>query len=384
VITKKDGGSVTVEDPIKLERFSKFEQEFVKRFDEGGLVTADKTQAPVEESAAFGIYPKSGVPSATPEAQAKALEFSKNLADLVVPQTTADVAMMAMPYGKVGKMIGAGLIAANPNEAGAAMFPRLAVDTLGFMAEHYPESFKAVKEALEKTLKTGNEYAVVHNPYETILHTSNKPDKVMMTPQMMSNMNENVYKPTDTFMMHTHPYGGVGPSKADIKMTAQNPARQIISSPQGDSIIAIDPGKRFSGNSYDSYIDDAQKHIQSEKVQNFLQSKGYLGYGQYNDIEGLASKMAPHEYLRNLATQNRLDYRYNDLGMHTPENSDLDAVPFADILESYWREFYPGSVVEKQPVKKAEGGQVKKKSTIDDLEEDPVLIERKLKLMGLI
>jgi hypothetical protein len=71
--------------------------------------------------------------------------------------------------------------------------------------------------------------------------------------------------------------------------------------------------------------------------------------------------------LRNLAKQNKIDYRYNDLGMHVPENGYVDPVPFANILEDYWREFHPGSVVEKQPVKKAKGGQAKKKPTIDDM-----------------
>ena len=273
-------------------------------------------------------------------------------------------------------------MAFNPAHMGqiaGAVFPRMNKTTMQFIKDNYarnPEAVATVMQALEKSAKTGHEYAVAHNPYQTITHTSHSPETVQLTPQIVDIMREKMPTPEDSFLLHTHPSGGVGPSQADVSLAAKYPARQMISSPSGDALAVIDPaqslrGSRFSGTGYDQYTNDAARHIQSNKVKDFLISKNYIDPSDYNDIEGLAHLMAPHEYLRNLGVQDKIDYRYNDLGMYHPENAfqdpNIKPVPLANILEDYWREFHPGSVkepaptTETPPVQKAKGGRVKKK-----------------------
>lgn len=104
----------------------------------------------VKGDAAFGIYPGMGKRSQKSDIGAK-------LNASLIPQDAFDLATTIAPFGKVGKVLAAGILAGDPAEAHAGNMTSL----LKLVAREAPEQFQSIRNALYRTFHTGLEHSVV-------------------------------------------------------------------------------------------------------------------------------------------------------------------------------------------------------------------------------
>jgi hypothetical protein len=113
----------------------------IRKYQEGGSVKGD---------AAFSIYPGMGKRS-------KKSDIGDKLNASLIPQDAFDLATTIAPFGKVGKVLAAGILAGDPAEAHAGNMSSL----LKLVAREAPEQFQSIRNALLRTFHTGLEHSVV-------------------------------------------------------------------------------------------------------------------------------------------------------------------------------------------------------------------------------
>lgn len=116
-------------------------------FEDGGRVTPEEMH---------GIYPAQ---PRRPEkydferAKASLGRVPGNVAEFVIPQDMVDVAMYAFPFGKVGKVLGGGMVAFNPGEAEAGKVDTARRALLGLRSAPEPQAgalVPRVEQSIEK------------------------------------------------------------------------------------------------------------------------------------------------------------------------------------------------------------------------------------------
>jgi hypothetical protein len=113
----------------------------IRKYQDGGSVKGD---------AAFGVYPGMGKRS-------KKSDIGDKLNAALIPQDAFDLATTIAPFGKVGKVLAAGILAGDPAEAHAGNMSSL----LKLVAREAPEQFQSIRNALLRTFHTGLEHSVV-------------------------------------------------------------------------------------------------------------------------------------------------------------------------------------------------------------------------------
>lgn len=104
----------------------------------------------VKGDAAFGVYPGMGKRS-------QKSDIGDKLNASLIPQDAFDLATTIAPFGKVGKVLAAGILAGDPAEAHAGNMSSL----LKLVAREAPEQFQSIRNALYRTFHTGLEHSVV-------------------------------------------------------------------------------------------------------------------------------------------------------------------------------------------------------------------------------
>ena len=270
-----------------------------------------------------------------------AREF-RDVAGALIPQSPSELALEAVfaPVSKPFRLaaLGASIAAASPDAEGS-VFPRMAGGLMEYIAKNYPDATRAVRRALGQSYKSGNEWAVAHHPDAERVWSSGHPDLVEIPPHVQRTLLRPMMSPDDAFLMHTHPWGDVSPSMADVQLDVGRPGMTEIigSADKGNPYVAFRRRRPFSGNDFDDYTAQASHHFKSPEVEDILMSRGLID-PDYTDIEGMADEVARMTYMRNLGLQDKLDMYYNDL--RRIETEPGRSVPMADILETYWGQFH--------------------------------------------
>jgi hypothetical protein len=149
--------------------------------------------------------------------RSKKSDIGDKLNAALIPQDAFDLATTIAPFGKVGKVLAAGILAGDPAEAHAGNMSSL----LKLVAREAPEQFQSIRNALIKSFNTGLEHSVVGSTriggpsqitageYATV-----KPNVVDV-----SNARQRI-KQSPLVDFHTHPAGesdfNINPSPSDL------------------------------------------------------------------------------------------------------------------------------------------------------------------------
>lgn len=281
----------------------------------------------------------------------------------------------SVPTSVAGKVIGGGLGAALGGVAGedpyisalSVLHPALAAAQLGHMMYRDDEfapmreaeagvyripggvldiirrnwgdkSAKAVREALRKTYRTGNEHGVISTSDSLQLITSNNPEMVKFSRGQLQPLYEPSMSADDNFILHTHPRGStVAPSLQDINLRAGTQGtREMIASPDSGSPLLMYSHKspRGVGADYEKYVAAVREHLEDPSVLRHLEKVG-VGEADYGLPPPFEQMAGPMSYLRNLSKGDKTDMWYNDLGTYQAVGGERKNI--ADALEAYWR-----------------------------------------------
>jgi hypothetical protein len=118
-----------------------------RAYADGGRVT------PEEMHGAYPAQPRRPEKYDFERAKASLGRVPGNVAEFVIPQDMVDVAMYAFPFGKVGKVLGGGMVAFNPGEAEAGKMDTARRALLGLRSAPEPQAgalVPRVEQSIEK------------------------------------------------------------------------------------------------------------------------------------------------------------------------------------------------------------------------------------------
>ena len=351
-INKLAGVDVTYEHPsgayarmnriIDNPAFTKYELGWRKAFGDGGKAVSS------DNGAAFGVYPSARVTPATPQQQADALNASKALSQFVIPQDAFDVATTIAPFGKVGKILAAGILAGDPAEAHAGNISSL----LKLVAREAPEQFHSIREALLRTFNTGLEHSVVGSTNIARPAQVTAGELTSVKPNMTDiSAARSKIRQSPIVDFHTHPSEAAGisdfhvtPSPADLNSwltsyTTQrdrlpNEIRTMVATPpnrqeatrSGYNFFATDkPTQTFNPDAYNAAKYELQRSKGMQALKDNPAIAQYIenGYGDLGDlIEGATPMLLQKHYAQQGLGRHEMQLRNAPIGMPWSEITD--------------------------------------------------------------